>query len=276
MTAISKPLLALLLVCSALTKHSWAATADDEPGADCVILLHGLARTYRSMTKIEKTLRQIGYQVANIDYLSRERPIEELALSAVTRGIEQCEDSGSGAGNRKIHFVTHSLGGILVRVYLTQRELPQLGRVVMLAPPNQGSEVVDGWRNVPGYFWINGPAGKQLGTDANGITQQLGPVTYPVGIIAGTRSINLILSLWLPNPDDGKVSVESTKVEGMADFMTVPVAHPFISGNQHVIEQTVKFLATGKFDRVAGDRNRVEDSLQIVCNQAAELSECTQ
>lgn len=228
------------------------------------------------MAKIEKALTKIGYRVANIDYLSRERRIEELAHSAVTRGVEQCKESGSGAGTQRIHFVTHSLGGMLVRYYLTQHDLPKLGRVVMLAPPNQGSEVVDGWRNVPGYFWINGPAGNQLGTDANGIAQQLGPVTYPVGIIAGTRTINLILSLWLPNPDDGKVSVESTKVEGMTDFITVPVPHPFISGNQHVIEQTIIFLTTGKFDHVAGDRNRLEESLQIVCSQDAELNDCRQ
>ncbi|MFK7963075.1 MAG: esterase/lipase family protein [Burkholderiaceae bacterium] len=211
---------------------------------DCVVLLHGLARTYRSMSDIESALVQAGYRVANIDYESREAPIQTLALTAVSRGLGECASDGDGA----IHFVTHSLGGILVRQFLTSRPIPRLGRVVMLAPPNQGSEVVDAWRTVPGFYWLNGPAGQQLGTDSDGIPRQLGPVTYPVGVIAGTRSINLILSLWLPNPDDGKVSVESTKVAGMSDFITVPVSHPFIANDTDVIRQVMQFLRSGKFD----------------------------
>lgn len=247
MTRFLQRTLMLLVLSCAFLPFSSAIAESTLPKADCVVLLHGLARTYRSMTKMEDALSESGYQVANIDYLSREQRVEELARTAVTQGIERCNKSGAEA----IHFVTHSLGAMLVRYYLGQNELANLGRVVMLAPPNQGSEVVDAWRNVPGYFWLNGPAGDQLGTDADGIARQLGPVTYPVGIVAGTRSINLILSLWLPNPDDGKVSVERTKVDGMTDFLTMPVAHPFIASNEHVIEQTLNFLRVGKFDHLS-------------------------
>lgn len=267
---------ALLVLYAAGVGTAGAAQNDAKPQAndasECVVLLHGLVRTASSMKKIARQLSQSGYRIANIDYPSRTKRIEELAHDAVTDGVDQCNASGTG----RINFVTHSLGGILVRYYLVQHELPNLGRVVMLGPPNHGSEVVDAWRNVPGYFLINGPAGNQLGTDETSIVHQLGPVSYPVGIIAGTRSINLILSNWLPNPDDGKVSVESAKLEGMRDFLTIPVAHPFIPSDQRVIRQTVHFLRDGKFDHARGDQERADAADQMRCSETGELSDCKQ
>jgi pimeloyl-ACP methyl ester carboxylesterase len=146
-----------------------------------------------------------------------------------------------------IHFVTHSMGGILVRYYLARHTVPELGRVVMLAPPNQGSEVVDRFSKMPGYETVNGPAGYQLGTAPDSVPNSLGPVTYPVGVIAGTESVNLLLSSALPDPDDGKVSVERTRVEGMADFITVEASHPFIMRDDEAIRQALFFLQVGHF-----------------------------
>ncbi|MEM9532593.1 MAG: alpha/beta fold hydrolase [Pseudomonadota bacterium] len=211
--------------------------------AECVILLHGLARSSRSMNRMEKILRGHGYAVANIGYDSRSAPVEKLALPAVQRGLEACD----GQQPAKIHLVTHSLGGILVRYYLKNRSIDKLGHVVMLGPPNQGSHVVDNWRGVPGFKLMNGPAGMQLGTDAASVPGQLGPVTFSLGVIAGTRSVNPILSLSLPNPDDGKVHVENTKVVGMADFIEVPHSHTFMMRAPGVIEQVVFFLRNGRF-----------------------------
>ncbi|MEM9209424.1 MAG: alpha/beta hydrolase, partial [Pseudomonadota bacterium] len=117
----------------------------------------------------------------------------------------------------------------------------------MLAPPNQGSEVVDDFRNVPGFKAINGPAGMQLGTDTDGVIAALGPVEFSLGVIAGTRTFNPILSQSLPNPDDGKVSVESTKVEGMTDFVTVEHSHPFIMQAPAAINYAIAFIKDGSF-----------------------------
>jgi pimeloyl-ACP methyl ester carboxylesterase len=210
--------------------------------ADCVVLLHGLARTSSSMEPLSDALTEAGYRVANVDYPSREKPIEELAPLAIDSGLEDC-----GPGTT-IHFVTHSLGGILVRYYLANNKLVNLGRVVMIAPPNQGSEVVDNLGDIPGFSEFNGPAGAQLGTDENSVPLSLGPVDYEVGIIAGTVTVNIILSQYLPNPDDGKVSVASTRVEGMQDFIEVPYSHPFIMRAPLVLKQTRAFLTRGKFD----------------------------
>lgn len=211
--------------------------------ADCVVLLHGLARTAKAMNKLEVKLAEENYYVANVDYPSRDKPIEELSPMAVTEGIDRCRLFGGG----KIHFVTHSMGGILIRYYLELNEIENLGHVVMIAPPNQGSEVVDKLSGVPGFALVNGPAGLQLGTDESSIPMSLGPVEYSVGVIAGNKTFNPMLSQFLPNPDDGKVSVENTKVEGMADFVVVGVSHPFIMRDDVVIEHTLSFLKTGSF-----------------------------
>ncbi len=210
---------------------------------ECVVLLHGLARTSASMKKLERRLEKEGYAVINIDYPSRKYSIQTLSYLTVAKGLYECRDNKL----QTINFVTHSLGGILVRFYLSEHQENTIGRVVMLAPPNQGSEVVDKLKNMPGFRLFNGPAGMQLGTDRYSIPRYLGPVNFELGVIAGTKSINLLLSTVLPNPDDGKVSLEATKVEGMKDFIALPTSHPFIMKNQEAIDETVYFLKHGKF-----------------------------
>ncbi|GAB5451399.1 MAG: alpha/beta fold hydrolase [Halioglobus sp.] len=224
--------------------------------ADCVVLLHGLARTATAMEPMADALASHGYAIANIDYPSREFPVETLAVTAVEEGIAACPEEGS------IHFVTHSLGGILVRYYFEHHEIERLGRVVMLAPPNKGSEVVDDYRSVPGFALINGPAGQQLGTDGSSIPNSLGPVTFEAGVIAGSRSFNPLLSQSLPNPDDGKVSVDATRVEGMADFIVVPHSHPFIMSAESVMAQTLHFLQHGRFEHAAESAEREQEQLR--------------
>ena len=212
---------------------------------ECVVLLHGLARTSASMARLGDALADADFGVANIDYPSREYPIEELAPMAIEKGIQECRSQRS----RLIHFVTHSLGGILVRYYLADHQLPELGRVVMLGPPNKGSEVVDELSAVPGFTLWNGPSGLQLGTDKDSVPRQLGPPQFELGIIAGTRSINPIFSRFLPDLDDGLVSVESTKLERMQDFLTLPHTHTFMMRSADVIRQTIFFLHNGRFDK---------------------------
>ena len=215
-----------------------AASSDE-----CVILLHGLARSARSMRKMEHVLEAEGFRVRNVDYPSRKMEIEALAYSVIPQEVEQCRRQGA----RQIHFVTHSMGGILVRTYLQTHTIDELGRVVMLSPPNQGSEVINklGW--IPGFKFLYGPAGLQLGTETESIPMQLGPVDYPVGVITGDKSINWILSLLIPGPDDGKVSVERAQVEGMIDFLVVSYPHPVIMRSRRVIEEVVRFLRVGAF-----------------------------
>jgi len=211
--------------------------------AECVVLLHGLARTSNSMNELEQKLIDEGYYVANVDYPSRKKEIIELSEMAINEGLSRCHEHASSP----VNFVTHSLGGILVRQYYKNHPPKDVKRVIMLGPPNNGSEIVDSLKNLPGYDLLNGPAGQQLGTGDDDIPKHLGAVNFELGVIAGTRSINLILSTFLPNPDDGKVSVESTKVDGMCGFVTLPVSHPFLMQNDQAISEVINFLAYGKF-----------------------------
>ncbi len=213
----------------------------------CVILLHGLARTEGSMENLEHSLVSEGYQTVNLGYPSREHDIEQLAEEAITPALEECHS------DEDVNFVTHSLGGILVRQYLSTKEIPNLKYVVMLGPPNMGSEVVDKLNNVPGFKIINGDAGMQLGTGELSVPNSLGPATFDVGIIAGNKSINLFLSYLIPGTDDGKVSIESTRLKGMNDHIEIPTTHTFMMTNDEVISQVIYYLKNGSFERNTND-----------------------
>ncbi|HJN96717.1 MAG: alpha/beta hydrolase [Gammaproteobacteria bacterium] len=216
-----------------------SAIGDEE----CVVLLHGLLRVSNSMSELGSKLDRSGYSVVNINYPSRRYEIDVLAADAVGRGLAGCENQGSGT----IHFVTHSLGGILVRYYFQQQSLPMLGRVVMLGPPNQGTEIVDGLSPVPGFGMLWGPTGAVLGTGPGSIFNELGPVSFELGVIAGDTNINPVNWFLMEGPNDSIVSVESTRVAGMAAHKVLPVTHSFMMRNNEVIDNTIHFLKTGSF-----------------------------
>jgi triacylglycerol lipase len=230
----------LKVACLVLLALSPAAALAD---VECVALLHGLARTSTSMIRLEARLERAGFEVVNLNYPSRDQPVQQLAGSVVGDAITACEEFSPD----KIHFVTHSLGGILVRFYFLNETHEKLGRVVMLGPPNQGSEVVDKLDKVPGFELVNGPAGSQLGTSNGSMPRFLGAVNFELGIIAGNQSINPIYSLMIPGPDDGKVSVDSTRIDGIDRHLVMPVTHTWMMFNADVIEQVIHFLNTGNF-----------------------------
>ncbi len=212
---------------------------------EAVILLHGLARTDKSMAKMAAALEAEGFTVLNVDYPSREATVEALANKVIPAALADPKLKDA----ERLHFVTHSLGGILVRQYLKTEHPTNLGRVVMLGPPNQGSEVVDRIGDWRAFSAINGPAGKQLGTGPDSVPNQLGPVDFELGVIAGDRSINWINSLMIPGPDDGKVSVERTKVAGMKAHLILHATHPYLMKNARAIRETINFLRHGQFTR---------------------------
>jgi triacylglycerol lipase len=216
------------------------------PSRDCVILLHGLCRSARSMGSIAVSLQHNGYAVINLDYASTHKSINALAEQALAPAVNMARRQGYS----RIHLVTHSMGGIIAKAFLQKHVLPPGSRVVMLAPPNQGSELTD-WAllHVPRIYSLAGPAARELGTQGSDSLNGLQNVGAQVGIIAGSGSWNPLFSAILPGDDDGKVSVKRTRLPGMTDFLIVPDTHMMIMFDRHVHAQIVHFLKSGRFDR---------------------------
>lgn len=226
----------LLLLLGLWPLHGFAA-------AQPVVLLHGLARSAGSLDKLEARLQQAGYTTCNVDYPSTRYPVETLVREHVLPAIRACV----GDAPATVHFVTHSMGGILVRQL--RRSVPDLpvGRVVMLGPPNHGSELVDRMGDWRLFRWINGPAGQQLRTGPKGLPAQLGPADFELGIIAGDAPFLEPFTGYIAGPSDGKVSLESARLEGMKGYLVLPVTHSLMMRDPLVIDQAVFFLQHGQF-----------------------------
>jgi triacylglycerol lipase len=211
---------------------------------ECVILLHGMGRTAFSMQPMEKYLQEHGYLTINRSYPSTSRTIEEIANNIIPEYIEECKKEAN-----KIHFVTHSLGGIIIRYYLQSNSLPEGSRVVLLCPPNKGSEIADRLRDSAWYKWLTGPAGQQITTDSNSVPNKLKSIACDVGVITGKRTLEPWFSRLIPGEDDGKVSVENARLAEMKDFLVVDHSHTFIMNSDDVKKQVVNFLRHGYFNR---------------------------
>jgi esterase/lipase len=209
---------------------------------DYVVILHGLIISNKYMQSFASYLKKNGFDVINLNYPSTSYNLQEL-----TEIINQ-EIILKTTQYKKIHFVGFSLGGLLIRAIINKYHYPNLGRVVQLAAPNKGSEVANFLKDFKIYKKFAGPVGQQLITDQQSIKDLLGKVNYELGVIAGSFSLDLISSLIIPGPNDGKVSIESTKVEGMTDHMVVKVAHTLFPFSKTVKEQTLHFLKEGKFN----------------------------
>jgi pimeloyl-ACP methyl ester carboxylesterase len=194
---------------------------------------------------MQTALEGSGFATLNQDYASRRKALEALAED-IHPSIQRFADGIDGA----VHFVGHSMGGLLARVYIARYRPKRLGRVVMLGTPNGGSEIADRLKHIGAYRAWFGPAGQQLVTQRDAtIAAMFPPVDYPVGIIAGNRSVDPIMSTFLPKPHDGRVSVENTRLDGMADHIIVGTSHPRLIRNGRAIEQTITFVRDGSFRR---------------------------
>ena len=240
----------LILVGAAASKTNADTTTESSAKVDCVILLHGLGRSGLSMKAVEWRLEKTGYHVVNQSYPSTKHSIEDLAQLALGEALPKCES------DTKIHFVTHSLGGILLRQYLSEHSISNMGRTVMLGPPNQGSMLADYIQTVRLANDLQPEAGRQLGTKGDSVPQKLGPVDFELGIIAGNRNWRPMVSLPLDGPSDGTVTVEETKIDGMTDFLELPATHTTMMWQAAVLDEIIAFLESGHFSASDADKTK--------------------
>ena len=207
---------------------------------DIVILLHGLGRSTFAMGSLASKLEDAGFDVVRIGYRSLSQTPEQI-LEHVSEQINECCVERS----RTVHFVGHSLGGLVARAYLQREQFQNLGHVVLMGTPNQGSELVDRFYN---RWWIKilGPTARSLGTGPTSFPNSLKPPYYSVGVIAGI-SEGILNDKYLPGEDDGLVTVEATKLKGMSDFVIVETGHSAMRHNNEVAKQAISFMRYGKF-----------------------------
>lgn len=218
-----------------------------EPRRETVVLLHGILDSGMKMRGMERYLKKEGFDTLNISYPSTAMALEDLADYL----HEKLSMSGAFNGAAQVHFVAHSMGGLLTRYYLHKYRPDHLGRVVMGGTPNNGSEFADYMSTQPvlrpAFEKIFGPAGSQLRV-AHRHDESM-TVDYELGVIAGSQSFNPLSPLFLPGDNDGTVSVASTRIDGMADHIVLPAGHTFMMFYDSVQEQAAHFLRHGRFAR---------------------------
>jgi triacylglycerol esterase/lipase EstA (alpha/beta hydrolase family) len=232
-----------VISCAIFLTPSSPQAANIKNDGDYVVILHGIARSHKHMKKLANYLEANGFDVINLDYPSTTHKIEKLTQILGKKISEKVTE------DKPLHLVGYSMGGLMTRALIHKYNYKNLGRVVQLAPPNQGSEIADFLKNFWPYKKIFGPAGQQLITDQSAVQDIFGEVTYELGIIAGNATIDPVSSAIIPGENDGKVAVERTKLEGMADHITVNASHTFFPYNKEVWFQTLFFIQNGNFKR---------------------------
>lgn len=212
---------------------------------DCVVLLHGIGMRAYVMQRLESALRAEGYRTVNLSYPSRRMPFEQLAGEYLPAQLAQHDVARAP----RLHFVTHSMGSLIVRKLIQDARPANLGRVVMIGPPNQGSAAADvAQKNVLLKKYLGGNL-VRLGTGEDAIVKTLGPADFELGIIAGEVALNPVFGQALGGKNDGAVTIESARLEGMRDFLVVPYSHTVMLWRTEVVNQVRAFLRDGRFAR---------------------------
>jgi pimeloyl-ACP methyl ester carboxylesterase len=197
------------------------------------------------MRPLERKFERAGYKTLRLVYPSRRQSLAKI-VDGVSPQIVDFANSLDG----DVHFVGHSLGGLVIRAFLAQYRLCNLGRVVMLSTPHAGSEWADLVTKVRAGPLILGPVGSHLTTKRRAEDEALlGHITYPLGIIAGDTSLRRVMPPLIPKPNDSTVSVEATKVRGMSDHIVLPVTHAVMPYHRRVTAQVMAFVRDGAFVR---------------------------
>lgn len=215
-----------------------------EGGEESVIVVHGFARRARSMNQIATAVHQAGYEVRNIDYDSINQNLNDIKEEVYIKFDQYISENP----DKKIHFIGHSLGGLLVRAYLAENKLDNLGVVILMGTPNKGTKLVNQYEDKWYFSWL-GPVIPELGVGTSQFLDALQVPDYTVGVIAGSKPYSRWSAEYLEGDHDGLITVESAKLEGMHDFIEIEVNHSRMKRDPRVIEQVIYFLEHSQFKK---------------------------
>ncbi len=218
----------------------WDRPRWQDHGGPPVVLLHGLWRGYHAMEPLARALNRVGFSTLNLPYPSTRQPIPEL-VKHVRQEVAKIAD------DRPVHFITHSLGCIIARAILADAPPWKPGRLIMLAPPSSGSEIVDWSRNHPLLHRALGPAGRALGSD--GIPPKLPklPEGLEAAVIMGNRCLISCFKHLLETGNDGIVSASKGEIPGLQGFTVIDADHTFIQTHPDAIRLSLEFFKTGNW-----------------------------
>jgi len=202
------------------------------------------------MRKLELALQNKKYKVFNIGYRGVSGSYQQILNSVAAKLSALIENE------KRVHFIGHSFGGILIRGLLDQKNHWNLGRCVMLGTPNQGTNTAAFMACHPVLRFFTPEAAKQL-TPGNSLLSELPEPSVETGIIAGNKQQNWLIPVtWFYKkatnnaPGDGVVEISNTKCRNMSDFLELPLHHSFMMWDSKLIEQAIHFVEHGHFNRL--------------------------
>ncbi len=233
--------ISIALVYFVETRDLRLQSAWETSSGENVVLVHGILRGSSSMNKIKIEFIRQGFSVTGFDYTKKDGSIEEISDS-LHKKIKKFPKG-------KIHFVTHSMGAVIVRSYISKYKPRNIGRVVMIAPPNNGSVYAAVLLHLPFFEKIFGRSGMDIAEGENCIVNSLPVPEFEFGVIAGGTGYEIGLNPFLKGDNDGTVLLKETIIEGMADFMQIKGQHSFLLFNNEVISESINFIKNGKFQK---------------------------
>lgn len=205
---------------------------------ETVLLLHGAWMNSLVMTYLGHALRQEGFAAHALGYRTMRDPLE-AHLSRLGNRI-------AALGASRVHLVGHSLGGVIVLRYLQRVADRRVRRAVLLGAPVAGCRAAAGLAERAGGEFM---MGQSLGVWREPFDVSVDP-RFEIGAIAGTRALGLgAIVTRLPEPNDGVVCVDETKIPALRDHLVLPLGHTLMLVSSRVARQTVSFLKTGAFRR---------------------------
>jgi len=212
--------------------------SENDPALETVVLLHGMGRSRASMWPLAQRLRRAGFQTCNFPYSPALHRFDTLVGDLHDFIVKRVRTP-------RYHLVGHSLGNILIRARFRVGYPAGLTRIVMLAPPNHLPRLARRFQGCPPFHWWTGESGKLLASEE--FYEALPVPSVQFGVIAGDKG----QCITFDEPNDRVITVESTRLTGMADHLVVHDAHTFIMNSRATANATITFLRDGRFTPIS-------------------------